>query len=59
LAALTMLSTIDFDGESDCRTVEINNVPADRMLTAKTQTRELAALQHVPKLPFRFCSIPA
>jgi len=59
MAVFIMLSTIDFDGEPDCRTIEINNIVAERMLAAKTQARQLPALQRVPKFLFRFRSVPA
>jgi hypothetical protein len=54
-----VLSAVDFDCKTDCRTVKINDVFADRMLTAETQAFELPELQHIPKLPFGSCRIAA
>jgi hypothetical protein len=59
VAKSVMLSAINLDGEPDCRTIKINNVPPERMLSAKTQPVELAVLQRVPKFSFRLCRIAA
>jgi hypothetical protein len=48
-----MLSSVNLDGKPNSRTtMEIDDIPADRMLPAKTQSVELAALRHIPEFSF-------
>jgi hypothetical protein len=47
-----MLPAVNFDSKPDSRTIEIDDIPPDRMLPAKTQSVELSTLQYVPKFPF-------
>ena len=52
MAGLIMLPAVDFNCEANRRAIKIKNVPADWMLTPKTQAIELTTLQHIPRFSF-------
>jgi hypothetical protein len=51
-ARAIVLPAINLDRKANCRTVEIHDVAAERMLAAKAQAGHLTALQDVPELLF-------
>ena len=50
---------VKFYGQFQSRTIKIQNVIADAILTTKLKTSYLFFLQPVPKAPFRWCTISA
>jgi hypothetical protein len=54
-----VLSTIELEGQSDFRTIEIEHLRTDWMLASEMQGLKLIAAQHVPKLPFGFGHLPS
>jgi hypothetical protein len=54
-----VLATIHLNSQSELRTVKINDVVAERMLTAKTPAAHLGALEQRPKLLLSLCGVAA
>src|SRR5829696_8333457 len=50
-----MLSSVQFDGESYLRAVEIQDVGSNRMLPPETEPQHLLASESTPELLFCFC----
>jgi hypothetical protein len=51
-ACLRMLSAVQLNGETQCRAVEVQDIPADGMLSSKLRVADLAVSQPVPELCF-------
>jgi hypothetical protein len=56
-ACLRMLSAVQLNGETQYRAVEVQNITAGRMLSAKLRVGDLAVPQPVPELCFHIGAI--
>jgi hypothetical protein len=52
-----VLATVHLNSQSELRTVKINDIIAERMLTPKTAATHLAALHQRPKFLLRLRSV--
>src|SRR5215208_5592765 len=50
-----MLSSVQFDGESYLRAIEIQDVGSNRMLPPETEPQHLLTSESTPELLFCFC----
>jgi hypothetical protein len=54
-----MLAAIEFNGQSTRSAVEIYNVAANAMLTAKSVSRQTLGAKHPPKCGFGIRGLPS
>src|SRR5262249_22713462 len=52
-----VLATVELDGETQCRTVEVQNITAGWMLAAKARGADLTTPQPLPETPFDVSAI--